>query len=67
MPVAKVIELVGTSSQGWEEAAQSAVVEAAKTVRNVRGVEVTGVTGVVEGDKIVEYRATVKVAFGVER
>lgn len=67
MKVAKVIELVGSSSKGWEEAAKLAVVGAAKTVRNLRGVEVVGMTGVVEGGEITEYRATVKVAFGVER
>lgn len=67
MKVAKVIELVGSSSKGWEEAAKSAIGEAAKTVRNIRGVEMVGMTGVVENAKITEYRATVKVAFGVER
>lgn len=67
MKVAKIIELVGSSSKGWEEAARSAVAEAVKTVRNIRGVEVVGMTAVVEDTEIREYRATVKVAFGVER
>lgn len=67
MSVAKVIEVVGSSPKGWEEAARVAVAEAAKTVRNIRGVEVVGMTGVVKDEKIVEYRSTVKIAFGVER
>ncbi len=66
MAVVKVIELVGTSSEGWKEAAHNAVAEAAKTVRNMVGLEVMGQTGVVEGGKIVEYRSNVKVAFVVE-
>ena len=67
MSVAKVIEIVGSSSKSWEEAVKEAVSQAAKTIRNIRGVEVVGMTGIVEEGKIVEYRATVKIAFGVER
>ena len=67
MSVAKVIEVVGNSAKGWEDAAKVAVAEAAKTVRNIRGVEIVGMTGIVEEGKIVEYRASVKIAFGVER
>jgi len=40
MSVAKVIEIVGNSPQGWQEAAQSAVEEASKTIRNIHGVDV---------------------------
>jgi flavin-binding protein dodecin len=65
--VAKIIEVVGSSPKGWEDAARVAVAEAGKTVRNIRGVEVVGMTGVVKGGKVAEYRSTVKVAFGVER
>lgn len=66
MPVVKVIELVGCSSEGLQEAVESAVEEAAKTLRNLRGVDVIGWTARIEGDKIVEYRANVKVSFLVE-
>jgi len=66
MPVVKVIELVGSSSEGLQEAVESAVKEAAKTLRNLRGVDVIGWTAKIEGDKIVEYRANVKVSFLVE-
>jgi flavin-binding protein dodecin len=63
--VAKVIELVGVSEQGWEEAAQVAVNTAAKTLHGITGVEVTGMTAKVEGGKIVTYKTTVKIAFAV--
>ena len=36
--VAKVIELIGSSPQGWEDAAANAVKEAAKTIKNIKGV-----------------------------
>jgi flavin-binding protein dodecin len=65
--VAKVIEVVGNSPKAWEDATRVAVAEAGKTVRNIRGVEVVGMTGVVKDGKIAKYRSTVKVAFEVER
>jgi flavin-binding protein dodecin len=64
--VAKVIELVGTSSTSWQDAAEVAVREAAKTIRNITGVEVTNMTAEVEANRIVQWRATVKIAFGIE-
>ncbi len=66
MTVIKVIELVGSSEKSWQEAVNNAVERAAKTIRNVRGVDVVGYTGKVEGQKIVEYRANVKISFVVE-
>ena len=65
--VMKVIELIGSSSKGWDEAAENAVKEAARTVRNIKGIELKRCSAKVEQDKIVEYRAVVKVAFDVER
>ncbi|HDJ89807.1 MAG TPA: dodecin domain-containing protein [Thermoprotei archaeon] len=65
--VVKVIELIGSSKNSWEEAARNAVKEAAKTVRHIVGVDVVGFTAKVKDGDIVEYRANVKVAFIVER
>ena len=39
--VAKIIEIIGSSQKGWEEAAQAAVNEAKKTIHEIHGVEVT--------------------------
>jgi len=67
MSVVKVIELVGESPQGWEDAARVAVREAAKTIRNITGVEVLNWTGQVDASgNITGYRADVQVAFRVE-
>lgn len=66
MTVVKVIELVGSSEKGWQEAVDSAIERASKTIRNIRGVDIIGWTGKVEGSKIVEYRANVKISFVVE-
>ncbi len=66
MGVIKVIELVGNSTKSWEDAANNAVSTAAKTLRGLTGADITGMTAVIKNGKIVEYRATVKVAFMIE-
>ena len=66
MSVAKIIELVASSDKGWDEAVRAAVAEAAKTVRGIRGVDVQDWTARVKDGRIVEYKANVKIAFGVE-
>ena len=66
MSVVKIVELVGCSAKSWQDAVDSAVNRAAKTIRNIRGVDIVGWTGKVEGDRIVEYRANVKISFTVE-
>jgi len=64
--VAKVIELVGSSDEGWSEAADTAVKTASKSINNITGVEVVSMTAQVKDGAISTYKATVKVAFGVE-
>ena len=67
MTVVKVIELIGSSPNGWSEAAQNAVTEAAKTIKGIKGVHVKRCTAKITNDKIVEYNVNVKIAFTVER
>ncbi len=67
MTVVKVIELVGISDRNWQDAVDNAVQRAAKTMRNIQGVDVLSWTGKVEKGKIVEYRANVKLSFTVEK
>jgi flavin-binding protein dodecin len=69
MSVAKILELVGSSTKGWEDAAQVAITEAAKTIHGIRGLEVTDMTARVNSNtgKIEEYRVCVKLSFSVER
>jgi flavin-binding protein dodecin len=64
--VAKIIELVGSSDKGWSEAADAAVEQASKSIKNITGVEVVAMTAQVDDGAIVSYKATVKVAFGVQ-
>lgn len=66
MTVVKVLELVGESRQSWQDAANQAVIEAAKTVDNITGVEVSNWTAHVENGRISNYKANVRVAFVVD-
>ncbi|MDH4208784.1 MAG: dodecin family protein [Anaerolineae bacterium] len=66
MTVLKVIELVGTSPNSWEEATKMAVDKAAETLRGISGANVMRQNVVVKDGKITEYRVDVKVAFVVE-
>ena len=64
--IGKVIELVGSSSESFDDAVRNAVAEAAKTVKTISGVDVQGMTAKVEGGRLSEFRANVKIAFAVE-
>jgi flavin-binding protein dodecin len=66
MAVIKVVELVGVSPTSWEDAATNAVSEAAKTVRNISGLDVMNQTATVKDGNITEYRANIKISFLVE-
>jgi flavin-binding protein dodecin len=63
--VAKVIELVGSSSHNWAEAVNDAVREASKTIDDITGVEATNLTASVKDGVINEYKADVRIAFRV--
>ncbi len=67
MEMAKVIELIGESDTGWEEAIRNAVRNASQTVDNITGVEVLNLTANVQNGEVVEYKANVKMAFGMEQ
>ncbi|MFH1716056.1 MAG: dodecin family protein [Planctomycetota bacterium] len=61
--VYKVIELVGTSSDSWEKAAEAAVDVASKSLRDLRIAEVVELDMQLEDGKVKAYRAKVRVSF----
>jgi dodecin len=65
--IAKVITIIGNSPDGFAEAAQVAVQEAAKTLRGITGADVISMSCEVQDDTITMYRTTVNIAFEVER
>lgn len=62
----KKIELVGTSEKGTDDAIEHAIARASKTIRNMRWIEVGELRGRIEGGRVVQWQATVKVSFDVE-
>ncbi len=66
MGVLKVIELLADSDKSWEDAAQNAVKEASKSLKNIRSVNITNQSCVVKGEQITNYRINAKVTFEVE-
>ena len=66
MSVIIVREMVGTSPRSWSDAARQAVATAARTVLNIKTIEVVKSTAVVEDGEIVEYRVDLKIGFEYE-
>lgn len=65
--VQKISEIVGVSTKSFANAAQNAVSEAAKTVRGMKWARVSELEMELDGGKIKNYRATVRVYFDIER
>jgi flavin-binding protein dodecin len=66
MSVVKIVELIGSSSKSWEDAAQNVLKEAADTIRDIKSIDIKNFTAKVKNNKIVEYRVVVHLAFVVE-
>jgi len=64
--VYRVIDVIGTSTTSWEDAAKRAIATASKTVRDLRIAEVTKLDMKVESGKVVAYRARVQLSFKYE-
>ena len=61
--VYKIVELVGSSPTGIEDAIQGAIARASSTVDNIRWFEVLETRGHVEGGKVLHYQVTIRVGF----
>jgi dodecin len=64
--VTKVIEVIGTSSGGADEAVREAVRAAGRSIRGITRVDVEGITCDVEDGEITRWNALVKISFPVE-
>ncbi len=61
----KVVEIIGTSKESWEDAARSAVLAAAQTLRDLRVAEVKQFDLKIEGGAVI-YRIKLDVSFKIE-
>ena len=64
--VYKVIEIIGSSTDSWEKAAEAAVNRASKSIRDLRVAEVVAMDLVIEKGKATEFRTKLKVSFKYE-
>lgn len=65
--VAKVVTIIGSSPESFAKAADAAVQGAAETIRGIEGADVISMSADVEDGRIVNYKTTVNIAFGVQR
>lgn len=63
--VAKVIEVIGTSETGIEDAIRGAVSRASQTIENLQWFHVTEIRGALDGDKIERFQVMLKIGFGL--
>lgn len=65
--VYKIIELVGTSPESWEQAAKNAVETASKSLTDLRVAEISKLDMKVENNKVTAFRARVSVSFKYQK
>ena len=63
--VAKVIEVVGTSETGLEDAIRGAITRASQTIENLQWFHVTEIRGALNGDSIERFQVMLKIGFGL--
>jgi flavin-binding protein dodecin len=66
MPVTKIIEVIGSSAEGSDDAVREAVTAAGRSIRGISNVEVVSVNCEVAEGAIARWHALVKIAFPVE-
>lgn len=66
MAVARITEVIGSSTKSWDDAVKEALDRANQTIRGLTGVEVTKMNARIENGQIAEYRAHVKITFILE-
>ena len=62
----KTIELIGSSTDSWEDAAENALDDVDETIEEISGIEVESQTANVENGRIERYKTTLHVAFEVK-
>lgn len=67
MSVIKTIDLVGVSTESWRDAANKALKEASRTLRDVEGFDVLETSAVVSDGEISEYHTHIRVRFRIQR
>jgi flavin-binding protein dodecin len=64
--IVKVVEVIAQSEQSFDDAARQAVREASASLRGIKSIWIDNLSGVVEGDRIVQFRVNAKLSFEIE-
>jgi flavin-binding protein dodecin len=64
--IVKVVEVIAQSDKSFDDAARQAVREAASSLRGIKSIWIDNLSGVVEGDRIVQFRVNAKLSFELE-
>ena len=64
--VYKSIELTGSSKSGVEDAVNTAITKASRTLHNLRWFQITDVRGFIDGGKVEHWQVTMKVGFTLD-
>lgn len=66
MSMLKVVEVLAESDKSFDDAAQVAVTNAGKTVRNIKSIYIKEMTASVDNNQITKYRINAKISFTLE-
>ena len=64
--VVKIIEVLSQSDKSWEDAADNALKEASKSIRNIKSIYIKDMSAQVKENKIKKYRITAKISFEID-
>ena len=67
MAVARVSEIVASSTKSWQDAADQGFQRASKTLRGITGLRILEATAAANRGKITEYRVRMKLTFVLEK
>ena len=67
MSTEKHLKLTGKSNISWKDAITQTIMEASKTLDYISSIEILEQTAKIDGNKIIEYYATIDLSFGIEK
>ena len=65
--IVKIIEVIAASDKGFTEATQVALVEASKSVKNIKSIYIKHMNANVENNEIVSYAVNAKISFEIDK
>lgn len=65
-PVVKVIELIATSTQSFDDAIAKGIATAAQSLRHISGADVKHMTVAVKNGRVMQFRVDLKIAFALD-